>query len=543
MKRNLLRLLMPALVLMILSAVMEGICALLLAFLVSRLQIPEHELLILIIATMIALLVQYMAVTRGFSAGGAVVDMLVKALIVHLPRAVSPHKQADGLLSGPIGQVMSAPAHLLAPLVSACITPLTIIAGLAIWYPGLALLLLCVVILIALLLRISAKHLHKQELRLAAAASDIYITMAHFARHQALLRSSDNQSGASSALMQQLDEHHRSHQLLLRRSLPWHLAFVIALQMLLFLTILFGANAVMTQQLDISHWMALIILLLRLFEPLLQLSHLDQALRQLRHAFRQVEQVLSAKELPFVALDGPTPQDNSIRIHGVTLYAQNSDRRLEGLDGFCAAGQMLAIVGPSGAGKSSLIQLISRMRDPLVGRIEYGGCDIRSLSIQQLAKTQGVLFQANRLLRGSVCWNLTQGREDLDNEQLGSLLTALGLSPDILEEEVGSGGDRFSGGQKQRLCLARLLLHTPSLLLLDEPTANLDRHNANRVIELIRNYPGTRIIITHDPAMACVADSVWVLEDGKLTEMGSPVELRQRGGWFYRFCKDKDTNH
>uniref|UniRef100_UPI003A8D74AB ATP-binding cassette domain-containing protein n=1 Tax=Salmonella enterica TaxID=28901 RepID=UPI003A8D74AB len=543
MKRDLLRLLTPALVLMILSAVMEGICALLLASLVSRLQAPGHELLMLMIATVVVLLVQYIAATRGFSAGGAVVNMLVKALIVHVPRAVSPHKQAEGLLSGPIGQVMSAPAHLLAPLVSACITPLTIIGGLAIWYPGLALLLLCAVILIAFLLRISAEHLHKQELRLAAVTSDIYITITHFAHHQALLRSSDTQSSASGALMQQLDEHHRSHLLLLRRSLPWHLAFVIALQMLLFLTILFGGNAVMIQYLDIPHWLALIILLLRLSEPLLQLSHLDQAFRQLRYAFSQIQLVLSTDELPFVASDGPIPQDNSISIHGVTLPAQNGGRRLEGFNGFCAAGQMLAIVGPSGAGKSSLIQLISRMQDPLAGRIEYGGCDIRSLSIQQLAKAQGVLFQANRLLRGSVRWNLTQGRKDINNEQLESLLTALDLSPDILEEEVGTGGNRFSGGQKQRLCLARLLLHTPSLLLLDEPTASLDRHNANRVTELIRNYPGTRIVITHDPAMACVADSVWVLEDGKLTEAGSPVELCQRGGWFYLFCKDTDTSH
>mgnify|MGYP006968060810 CR=1 FL=1 len=132
MKRELAQALAPALLLMALAAALEGVCALLLAAAVaSWRQNPGHWLGLLALATPLALAVQYAAATRGFFAGGAVMNALLRALFRRLPRALSPQEQAPGLLTGAIGQAMSAPAHLLAPLVGAIVTPLTLVAGLA----------------------------------------------------------------------------------------------------------------------------------------------------------------------------------------------------------------------------------------------------------------------------------------------------------------------------------------------------------------------------------------------------------------------------
>ncbi|MEW7002239.1 ATP-binding cassette domain-containing protein [Serratia ureilytica] len=121
------------------------------------------------------------------------------------------------------------------------------------------------------------------------------------------------------------------------------------------------------------------------------------------------------------------------------------------------------------------------------------------------------------------------GRTDIGDERLLALLAALDLPPDVLEEEVGSDGDRFSGGQKQRLCLARTLLQGAPRLLLDEPGASLDLRNAERVAALLAGWPGTRVVVTHDPALACRADRVWVLEGGRLTAAGSRMRCARRG--------------
>ncbi|MEX0633874.1 hypothetical protein M8494_25295 [Serratia ureilytica] len=133
---------------------------------------------------------------------------------------------------------------------------------------------------------------------------------------------------------------------------------------------------------------------------------------------------------------------------------------------------------------------MARTQDPTAGRVFYGGRDVRALSARQLAGGRGVMWQDNRLLRGSVRWNLTQGRTDIGDERLLALLAALDLPPDVLEEEVGSDGDRFSG-RAEATAVPRTLLQGAPRLLLDEPGASLDLRNAERVAALLAGWPGT----------------------------------------------------
>ncbi|MDI9229531.1 ABC transporter ATP-binding protein, partial [Serratia bockelmannii] len=219
-------------------------------------------------------------------------------LFRRLPRALSPQEQAPGLLTGAIGQAMSAPAHLLAPLVGAIVTPLTLVAGLAWQSLGMALALLAAGVLLALVLRGSAVRLHRRERELGEANQNIEGALMQFARHQALLRFGYGQAAAAEALTQRLDSHHRAYAALLRQSLPYHLLFSAGLQLTLLAALWFGAHEVLAQRLNAAQWLALMIVLARSLEPLLQLSYLDQALRQLKNGWGQLRQTLAAPALP-----------------------------------------------------------------------------------------------------------------------------------------------------------------------------------------------------------------------------------------------------
>ncbi|MEQ5186652.1 ABC transporter ATP-binding protein, partial [Providencia alcalifaciens] len=156
-----------------------------------------------------------------------------------------------------------------------------------------------------------------------------------------------------------------------------------------------------------------------------------------------------------------------------------------------------------------------------------------------LAQTRQIVFQHNQLIRGTLRWSLLQDEKStISDKDILQLLNALNL-PLIqtdLDEDVGEQGDRYSGGQKQRLCLARSLLADPKILFLDEPTASLDTVSREKMALYLENLTSTRVVITHDPNIAKRADHVIVLDDGKVIEEGSPGVLLLSSIWFSRFC-------
>ncbi|MEQ5324421.1 ABC transporter ATP-binding protein [Proteus sp. fly-1008] len=524
---------------MVLSAILEGLCGLLLLpIIIYWDQDASQYLWMLAGLTLITLVFQYIATLKGFLAGTTVMKILVQALIRHLPRSLTPPPQAHTLCSGAAMSAMSIPAHLLAPVISVVVTPLTVIIGLLFYNIIFALIFIVAALLLVAVMRISAKGLYRQEVTLQTAESVVAKTLADFAQHQVLLRKSGRNTLFSQQLQQDLlDQHHQQVQLL-QRSLPYHLIFSLCIQVIFIAVLVIGVVNVDINTLTLTQWLAVVVLIARFIEPLFQLSHIDQALRQSKQSLTLIKNTLDAPTLQSPK-QSDTPKSNDIRCEQLEVNNSLGALILSNITVLCPDKKMTAIVGSSGAGKTTLLHVLARLRDADKGQIYYGDKRVNDLSESVLAQTRQIVFQHNQLIRGTLRWSLLQDDNSTvsDNDIL-HLLNALNLSvtQTDLDEDVGDQGDRYSGGQKQRLCLARSLLADPKILFLDEPTASLDIVSREKVVRYLEGLTSTRVVITHDPDIAKHADHVIVLDNGKVIAEGSPNTLLTSSTWFLNFC-------
>lgn len=189
------------------------------------------------------------------------------------------------------------------------------------------------------------------------------------------------------------------------------------------------------------------------------------------------------------------------------------------------SGRCTAIAGPSGAGKSTLLRLLNRMLEPTSGRVLLDGTPLPALDVLALRRRVGLVAQQPTLLTDTVLDDLRVGRPDLTEDEARSLLAETGLPPAFAERPTAG----LSGGEAQRVCLARTLALRPEVLLLDEPTSALDHASAEaieQVVKDLRAAGGTAVLVSHDTAQARrLADDVLVLHAGRLAEHGPPEKI------------------
>jgi putative ABC transport system ATP-binding protein len=198
---------------------------------------------------------------------------------------------------------------------------------------------------------------------------------------------------------------------------------------------------------------------------------------------------------------------------------------LQGITATIRSGGCTAIAGPSGAGKSTLLRLLNRMLDPTTGRVLLDGTPLPALDVLALRRRVGLVAQQPTLLADTVLDDLRVGRPDLAEEEARSLLATAGLPPAFAERRTAD----LSGGEAQRVCLARALALHPEVLLLDEPTSALDRASAEAIEAVVSDLSaagGTTVLVSHDTAQARrLADDVLVLRAGRLEEQGPPGDV------------------
>jgi ATP-binding cassette subfamily B protein len=247
-------------------------------------------------------------------------------------------------------------------------------------------------------------------------------------------------------------------------------------------------------------------------------------------------------ELDHVSFTYPAPDDVSIA--SLTLPGQAPQHVgrpvLEDIHLTVEPGQLVALVGPSGAGKSTIVSLVPRLYDVTTGSVRVDGQDVRFLTQESLRAAIGVVSQDPHLFHETIADNLRYARPGATYDelvaacrgaQIHDTITAL---PDGYDTVVGERGYRMSGGEKQRLAIARLLLKDPAIVILDEATSHLDNENEALVqAALDRALQGrTALVIAHRLSTIRNADLICVVDDGRIVERGTHDELVARGGLY-----------
>ncbi len=239
-----------------------------------------------------------------------------------------------------------------------------------------------------------------------------------------------------------------------------------------------------------------------------------------------------------VAID-PQRVAGEVGLSGVSYaYDQGEAPVLSDIDLVIPAGSSLALVGDTGSGKSTLASLVSRLRDPSTGAVRIDGIDLRAIAEEDLAAIVGVVSQETYLVHDSIRANLLLARPEATEAEVWRALAAAQIAdlvaglPDGLDTVVGSRGHRFSGGEKQRLAVARTILRDPRVLVLDEATSALDNRTERALQDALDQLSKGRTTITIAHRLSTIrnADQIAVLQAGRVVELGTHEQLLARGG-------------
>jgi ATP-binding cassette subfamily B protein/subfamily B ATP-binding cassette protein MsbA len=239
-----------------------------------------------------------------------------------------------------------------------------------------------------------------------------------------------------------------------------------------------------------------------------------------------------------------------VRFENVSFTYAGHAPAIDGLTLEALPGETIALVGATGAGKSTLLNLLTRFYEPTTGRILIDGVPLAGVSKEWLRDQLGYVTQESFLFNTTLRENLLLAKHDASDEELWAALEAANAagfvraSPDDLDTLAGERGNRFSGGEKQRLSIARALLKNPPLLLLDEATSALDNTTERLVQQALENLRSDRtcFVIAHRLSTVQKADRICVLHHGKLIEQGTHAELLAVGGAYAKLCEASFAN-
>jgi ATP-binding cassette subfamily B protein len=304
------------------------------------------------------------------------------------------------------------------------------------------------------------------------------------------------------------------------------------------------------KQITVGQFFSLLIYSFFIFGPLQELGNVI-------NIFRETEASLANFEAIFEIPIDPKPADpvavndlRTLRFEDVTFtHASATAPALAGVSFGVERGQTIAFVGPSGAGKTTLVKLLVGLYRPRAGKILYNGVSSERIDLDQFRERIGFVTQDAQLFSGTIRENLLFVRPDATDEQCLAVLrraaatSMLSRADNGLDTVIGEGGMKISGGEKQRLSIARALLREPQLLVFDEATSSLDSLTEEEISRTMRDVADDADVITvliaHRLSTVLHADMIYVLERGRIVEAGHHDDLLERKGLYYAMWRQQ----
>jgi ATP-binding cassette subfamily B protein len=283
-------------------------------------------------------------------------------------------------------------------------------------------------------------------------------------------------------------------------------------------------------------------MMIQLYQPL---NFMGMVYREIKQAVIDIENMFKILGLKPEIEDRPgakplVVRNGTIRFENVCFAYEPQRQILKGVNFEVPAGRTVAVVGPSGAGKSTISRLLYRFYEVSGGRIEIDGQDIRDVTQKSLRAAIGMVPQDTVLFNDTIRYNIRYGRWEASNAEveeaarLAQIDDLIRHAPKGYETEVGERGLKLSGGEKQRVAIARTILKAPPILLLDEATSALDSHTEKEIQDALDRVSKNRttLVIAHRLSTIVGADEIIVLDQGVIVERGTHHELLARGGLY-----------
>ena len=303
-------------------------------------------------------------------------------------------------------------------------------------------------------------------------------------------------------------------------------------------------------QITVGQFFSLLIYSFFIFGPLQELGNVINIYRETEASLAKFQEILAMPSDPKPANPVPITGLTKLEFDDVAFRHQSASApALQGVSFAVSRGQTIAFVGPSGAGKTTLVKLLVGLYQPQSGRILYDGHASNTVDLDRLRERVGLVSQDSQLFSGTIRENLLFVRPDATDEECLAVMhqaamdSLLARADKGLDTVIGEGGVKVSGGEKQRLSIARALLRRPHLLVFDEATSSLDSLTEESVSATIRDVATGRdsitILIAHRLSTVMHADRIFVLERGRISESGRHEELLDRKGLYYAMWRQQ----